>query len=107
MIKYFAVGLVTVSSAHNVTASDIVVKVTFIVETPYSAGTTIDVGYAGSTSALLSSSTNDVIPGTAGSYDSSIPVVWANTDQPVVVTIGGSPSVGAGHMVVEHATPQN
>ncbi len=107
MVIYMAIGTATSSSVASIPASAVVVKTTVIVETPYSGGATIDVGYTGSISALASSANKDTIPTVAGSYDSAQPVVWGGSTLPVLVTIGGAPGAGAGHVVVEYVVPQS
>ena len=71
--------------------------------TPYSAGATIAVGQAGSTSLLMG--TTDSNPQAAGIYESSLDQAWGAAPLAVRVTIGGAPAAGAGVVIVEYSTP--
>jgi hypothetical protein len=69
------------------------------IETPYSPGTTIEVGNAGSPALLMA--TPDSVPTSAAVY--SVPAddtVWTGGD--VLVTVGGAPVAGAGFVVVQY-----
>jgi len=75
------------------------------IDTPYSPGTTIEVGNAGSPSLLMA--TTDSVPTSDGVY--SVPAddtVWPGPAA-VLVTVGGAPAVGSGFVVVQYvAVPQ-
>ena|SRR5271157_3125186 len=75
------------------------------IETPYSPGTTIEVGNAGNPALLMA--TTDSVPTSDGVY--KVPAddtVWPGPAD-VLVTVGGGPAVGTGFCVVQYVrTPQ-
>lgn len=72
------------------------------VTTPYTGGTTISVGQAGSTSLFQSTSGNSPIA--TGKYITNQDTQAIATG-PIRVTIGGSPAAGAGFVMVKYSTP--
>jgi hypothetical protein len=99
------IGLATVSSVTSIPANAVVTRVVTSVSTAYSAGATISVGQTG-TVALLQA-TSDIVPQTIDSYGSSLPVAWGGSALPVLITIAGSPAVGAGTVLVQYTSPQS
>lgn len=96
-------GLATVSSVTSIPANAVITRVVTTVSTAYSAGTTISVGQTGTVSLLQA--TGDITPQTIDSYGSSLPVAWGSSALPVLITITGSPTVGAGTVLVQYTSP--
>ena len=80
-----------------------VTEVQLVVINAFSAGTTITVGQNGSTSLLLG--TSDSVPTVADAYGSELAVAWGSSVLPVLVTVAGTPSTGAGNVVVSYCVP--
>jgi hypothetical protein len=88
------------SSTSYIPANAIVLRADVTITSAYSGGATISVGQTGSTSLLLG--TGDNIPQTIDEYQSSARVAWGSTQYQVLVTVGGSPSVGAGVVTIQY-----
>jgi len=73
------------------------------ITTPYSNGT-IEVGQTG-TPALLQA-TADNVSTVANEYDAPQRTSWGGASLPVLTTITGAPSAGAGFVTVEYALAQ-
>ena len=73
--------------------------------TPYSPGTTIQVGSA--TSLALLMATTDSVPSSAGLYAAHQSTGWGGAGSKVTVTVAGAPVAGAGFCIVRYVeTPQ-
>jgi hypothetical protein len=73
--------------------------------TPYSPGTTIEVGSA--TSLALLMATTDSVPTSAGLYAAPQSTGWGVVGSKVTVTVFGGPVAGAGFCIVRYVeTPQ-
>lgn len=94
------IALATVSSTALIPAGAIVYSARLNIVTPYSAGTTISIGQAGSVSEFMAALDNN--PNLAAVWVNEQDTVAASTN-PVLVTIGGAPAVGAGFAVVTYA----
>lgn len=71
--------------------------------TPYSPGTLMEVGQAGSSTLLMSS--EDVATGFMNQYEAFQDTSWGASALPVVVTVSGSPTVGSGACLVTYTLP--
>jgi len=99
-------ALITESSASVIPAGAIISAAELDTQgpgtTPYSAGTTISLGQAGFPTAFMLTTDND--PTLADFYqvmqDTPAPVVG-----PLLVTIAGAPSVGAGFAIIRYSVP--
>lgn len=90
-------------SDSQIPANAIIHSVKLIIQTPYSAGATIELGYTGNTSAILGSADNN--PQEAHEYECEDYAVWDSSPQLVLATIGGSPVAGSGRVVVAYSVP--
>jgi len=70
--------------------------------TPYTGGTTIELGQAGSPAAFMLTTDND--PTTAGFYQ-VMQDTPAPSAGPLLVTIGGAPVAGAGFAIIRYTVP--
>jgi hypothetical protein len=102
---FVTTGLATVSSVTSIPANAVVTRIVTSITTAYSAGTTISVGQTGTVSLLQA--TGDIVPQTVDSYGSSLPVAWGGSALPVLITIAGSPTAGAGTVLVQYTSPQS
>jgi hypothetical protein len=100
----FPIGTATVSSTNSIPASAVISSVMIEIDTPYSEGATIEVGQTGTPTLLMATSDND--PQADNQYFINTDTPWGTLD-PVLVTIGGSPSAGAGYCKVEFAVPED
>ena len=96
------IALATVSSATNIPSGSVVLRAFLDVTTPYSAGTTIELGTAANAALFMTTAQNT--PQSADLYDNPQDTANGATD-PLLVTIAGGPSVGAGFACVEYVTP--
>ena len=96
------IALATVSSATNIPSGSVVLRAFLDVTTPYSAGTTIELGTAANAALFMTTAQNT--PQSADLYDNPQDTAIGATD-PLLVTIAGGPSVGAGFACVEYVTP--
>lgn len=83
----------------------IITRVSTKVTTPYNGSATISVGYAGSVSAFQATGEN--VPGSSSEYQNTrtTPQI-SGSAQAVRVTLGGTPSAGAGVCYVSWTMPQ-
>jgi len=88
------------SSVSSIPANAIVTNIYTVFGTPYSAGTTIKVGQTGTTNLLMD--TTDNTPTVAGTYNILQRTSWGASALPVLVTIAGAPSAGAGTITVQY-----
>lgn len=94
------------SSNTSLPANSVVTRCALDVTTQYSAGTTIVIGQTGSSSLLMSATGagTDGEPAVGPNlYDAPQDTAWGSTALPVLVTISGSPSVGAAFVLVEYS----
>jgi hypothetical protein len=99
----FAIGTAAVQvSVTSIPAAAIILRCQVTITTPYTAGTTIEVGELGSPNLLQDTPDNN--PAVVDEYDSPQRTVWGGA-APVQVTIGGGPIAGAGFVTVEYTTP--
>jgi hypothetical protein len=87
------------TSALCLPAGGIVTSARLDIVTPYSAGTTIEVGKNGAPSQLIGASDNN--PQGAGLYVRDQDTPWGQIEV-VVVTVSGSPIAGAGFCIVQY-----
>lgn len=100
----FTATTTSASSATTLATGARPISVSLQITTVYTAGTTISIGYTGSTSFLMA--TTDNLPGTLGIYTLNLMgLSW--TSNPILVTIGGSPSAGACRVRVDYNTTVN
>lgn len=93
------IALATVSSTALIPAGAIVMSARLNIVTPYSAGTTISIGQAGSVSEFMATTDNN--PGAAAVWINEQDTAAASAN-PVLVTISGAPAAGAGFVVVTY-----
>ena len=96
------VALITVSSTTSIPAGAIVLRAFLDVTTPYSGGTTIELGTAANASLFMTTAQNT--PTSANLYDKPQDTVNTTAD-PLLVTIAGGPGAGAGFACVEYCIP--
>jgi hypothetical protein len=72
------------------------------VRTPFSNGTTLQIGQTGSSALLMGTGVVDSSLGTAGVYNFPLDTDWGATALQVLATVGGSPGAGAGFIIVEY-----
>jgi hypothetical protein len=89
----FTTALVPVSSGTMIPTGAIITDAKFLVTTPYSAGTTSEIGVAGTPDLLLGTAQND--PTTTGVYDVEQSTTWGAAAVVLWTPIGG-PAAGAG-----------
>lgn len=103
-VVQFTIGHSTsYSSSTIIPAGAIILSTTLNITTLYSAGATLSVGQTGSTSLLQA--TTDNTPQTVDTYTSNIQTAWGATAYAVLVTVGDSPSAGAGTCTVTYSVP--
>jgi hypothetical protein len=102
----FAIGTAAAqNSATSIPNGSIVVDAELDIVTPYSAGTTIEIGNAGNAALLMP--TGDNTPTIAGLYQDHQDTAFAGGPATVLVTVGGAPAAGAGFCIVRYVqTPQ-
>ncbi len=96
------IALITVLSIANIPAGAIVLRAFLDVTTPYSGGTTIELGTAANASLFMTTAQNT--PTSANLYDKPQDTVNTTAD-PLLVTIAGGPGAGAGFACVEYCIP--
>jgi hypothetical protein len=83
-----------------------VVGYTIDTRTPWSGGTTFELGQGASTALVFGTGTVDSSLGTIGPVGSrNLDVDWGGSSAPVLLTIGGGPTAGAGFVIVEYVLP--
>jgi hypothetical protein len=103
-IVEFTATTTSASSSTTIATNAVPVSVSLQVTTAYSAGTTLAIGFTGSTAFLMA--TTDNLPGTTGIYSINLMgLAW--TSNPVLLTVGGSPAAGACRVRVIYATTVN
>jgi hypothetical protein len=102
-LLYMSVGTTTTSSATSIPSGAVVTYAAISIVTPYSDGTTIEVGQSDAVSSLIG--TNDVAPTVVNTYEVQQVTPWGGTAMPVLVTVSGSLSVGSAVVVVKYAVP--
>ena len=93
------------SSVTSIPAGAIVLRADVTITTPYSGGATIAVGQTGTTNLLQG--TADNFPQTDDEYLADQRTAWGASALPVLVTVGGAPSAGAGFVTVVYALAQS
>lgn len=88
------------SSVSSIPAGAIILRADVSVTTPYSAGALIALGQTGTTALLQG--TGDNFPTVADIYLASQRTAWGASALPVLVTITGAPSAGAGTVTVQY-----
>jgi hypothetical protein len=102
-VVQFALGTATASSVTSIPTGATILRATLLVTTPYTAGTTIEIGSTGVPSLLQATTDND--PEVDGTYDAPQLTNW-NAASVVTATIAGAPAAGAATVMVEYvATP--
>lgn len=91
------------SSATQIPANAIITYSEVKVETPYSGGATIQLGISGTTN--LFQDTGDSVATVAGEYGVPQDTSVGSSAAALLVTVGGSPSAGAGHAIVRYTVP--
>ncbi len=105
-IRYIVGTGATQDSVSSVPANARIIATQFIPTTPYTAGGTVAIGRAGSTSLLQATTDNDPQDTTASTYNVNLDAAWGGAALPVRTTIGGAPAAGAGVVIVRYAVPQ-
>jgi hypothetical protein len=99
------IALVTVSSTFQLPAGSIVLRAKLDVTTPYSGGTTISLGIAGTVALFMA--TGDSTPTAAAAiYEVPQDTAVGGVAAALLVTINGGPAAGAGFALVEFSIPQ-
>lgn len=98
----FAIALLSVNSVTSFPAGAIILRADVTITTPYTAGTTIQVGQAGNPSLFQAAADN--VPTVNNTY-SAPQRTAAAAAAPVAVTIGGAPGAGAGFVTVQYSVP--
>jgi len=95
----------TQSSSKFVLATDVVHDCLVNITTPFTPGTTMKVGRAGSLALLQNTTDND--PTVANIYDAPQDTDWGGVAGAVVVTLlnGGAIAAGAGFVTILYSTP--
>ena len=96
------VALITVSSTTSIPAGAIVLRAFLDVTTPYSGGTTIELGTAANASLFMTAAQNT--PQNVNLYDNPQDTLNAIAD-PLLVTVSGGPGAGVAVACVEYAIP--
>lgn len=100
----FAIGTgAAQTSTTSIPANATVLRCELTVATPFSAGTTISIGRTAATTLLMA--TTDNVATVAGEYDAPQRTAWGVSALPVLATVAGSPSVGAGTCTVVYTIP--
>jgi hypothetical protein len=93
------------SSATSIPANAVITGTRLLITTPYSAGATIAVGQTGTTNLLML--TGDNTATVSDEYQTPQTIAWGSSALPVLVTIAGAPSAGAGQLVVDYCVPNS
>jgi hypothetical protein len=104
-VMEFTATTSTATSSTQIPANATIMSVAVQVSTAYSAGATISLGTAASTSLLMA--TTDLAPQQVGIYPLEVMgLSWASAAN-VVLTISGSPAAGAARVRIVYATTVN
>lgn len=95
-------ALVTLSSTNQIPANAIVSECVVDITTAYTAGTTISVGITGTPT--LFQLTTDNLATAIGSYVVPLDVTVGASAANVLITVAGSPAVGAAAIAVKYST---
>jgi hypothetical protein len=97
------------SSTTSIPASNDALRLYIVISTPYNNSATFACGNGANGSLLLTAGfidpTRALVGGVPWVYDIATPVNWG-TAGPVVVTIGGGPTVGASVWYITYGVPQ-
>lgn len=100
----FTVGTATASSVTLIPTGARVLRARVQINTPYSAGATLDVGKVGTVNLVFDNSEIDET--VADTYLKDLDAAWGAAAS-VLTTIGGGPVAGASTIIVEYAMPQS
>lgn len=103
IIRFDLTTAVAQTSVTAIPAGAIVTNAFLDITTPYSPGSSIQVGQLGAVSLLMSNSDSD--SAVANQYEAPQDTDWGPLSLPVLVTVSGSPVVGAGICVVTYTQP--
>jgi len=92
----------TYSSTKLIPANARGLKASLEVGTPYSATTTISIGYSGAETALMATTDNNAE--VADTYIVEQDTAWDSSDAAVLVTIANTPAAGAGVVLIEYSS---
>ncbi len=106
-IRYIVGTSATQDSTHVIPANARIIVAQFIPTTPYTAGATVAIGRAGSTSLAQATTDNDPQSAAADIFNVNQDTAWGAAALPVRTTVGGAPVAGAGVVIVRYAVPQN
>jgi hypothetical protein len=95
----------TTTSVTSLPANAVVQRCVLNVTTAYSAGATIEAGQTGSLALALG--TTDNTPQSVDTYVVDQVTSWGASALPLVVTIGGAPTAGAGTMTIYYSSPSS
>lgn len=99
----FAIGTLSVNSVTSLPAASIVLRADVTITTPYTVGTTIQVGQAGSLNSFQDTPDNN--PSVNNFYSAPQRTTSSAIAAPVTASIGGAPAVGAGFVTVQYTVP--
>jgi hypothetical protein len=106
ILMQFAVTTAAVNeSAGLVPAGSVVLYRSVEIVTPFTGGTTIELGNSAAPDLLLENA--DVTPDVALDYSAEDPVPWGGTARKARATVGGGPVAGAGIATLVFGTPIN
>ena len=100
----FAFGPAGASSGTALLAGAVVVRCYVSITTPFDVGATVQVGIAANHTLFQSSAQND--PQVADLYDNPQDTT-GGAGNPILVSVGGAPTVGAGIAAVEWYVPES
>lgn len=100
VIRFAITTAAAQNSATSVPSGALVFDTFIEVVTPFSAGTTITVGNAGSPALLMG--TGDSLATAAGIYDVPQDTTFTGGPATVLVTVAGGPVAGAGFVIVKY-----
>jgi hypothetical protein len=104
VIRYTVTNAASQDSAVAIPANARVLLASFLPTTPYSAGATVSVGRAGSTSLIMTTGQNvATVAGTP--YVVEQDTDWGAASLAVRTTVSGAPAAGAGVVLVEYCQP--
>jgi hypothetical protein len=104
-IRFPITTTATQNSITTIPGGSLVTRVAVRVTSAFSGGTTIQIGNSTLASLLMATGTIDTSLATPGLYDLPLDVLWGSSTLPVQVSIGGSPSLGAGYVLVLYGAP--
>ena len=102
-IRYPITNTATQDSATLIPGVAQIALTRLVVTTPYSGGTTVSIGQAGSIALLQT--VNDNLATVANIYEVGQDTTWGGTDLAVRTTINGAPIVGNGFVIVFYSVP--